>query len=106
MFLRGVVEREGDIAGIEAAARRITGVRGVENLLHMPGTPAPASRPKLICERACAPERRADAAAHRGKPCDVPAQTGTQTREQRVFASIRRYRLQRGAMEELTRRVD
>jgi len=52
VFLRGVVEREGDIAGIEAAARRITGVRGVENLLHMPGTPAPASRPKLIRERA------------------------------------------------------
>jgi hypothetical protein len=32
--------------------RGIAGVRGVENLLHLPGTPAPASRPKLVRERA------------------------------------------------------
>jgi hypothetical protein len=47
VFLRGVMDRQDDIERIEAATRRITGVRSVENLIHMPGTPAPASRPKL-----------------------------------------------------------
>src|SRR5215204_573045 len=47
VFLRGVMERREDIERMEAAARRIVGVRGVENLVHAPGTPAPASRPKL-----------------------------------------------------------
>lgn len=50
VFLRGVIDREEDIARIEAGTRRIAGVRNVENLLHMPGTPAPASRPKLLRE--------------------------------------------------------
>jgi osmotically-inducible protein OsmY len=52
VFLRGVVERAEDIARIEEAARRIPGVRDVENLLHMPGTPAPPSRPKRMREHA------------------------------------------------------
>jgi osmotically-inducible protein OsmY len=52
VFLRGVVERPEDIANVEAVAKRITGVRQVENLLHLPGTPAPASRPKLVRDRA------------------------------------------------------
>jgi hypothetical protein len=52
VFLRGVVERDEDIARVEAVAERITGVRHVENLLHLPGTPAPASRPKLVRDRA------------------------------------------------------
>ena len=47
VFLRGVVERAEDIQRMEAATREIDGVRGVENLVHTPGTPAPASRPKL-----------------------------------------------------------
>jgi hypothetical protein len=51
VFLRGVVERTDDIAGVEKLAREIGGVRGVENLLHLPGTPAPASRPKLVRQR-------------------------------------------------------
>jgi hypothetical protein len=51
VFLRGVVERPEDVANVEAVARRITGVRQVENLLHLPGTPAPASRPKLVRDR-------------------------------------------------------
>jgi len=50
VFLRGVVEREEEIARIGEAARAIDGVRDVENLLHVPGTPAPASRPKLVRE--------------------------------------------------------
>jgi BON domain len=51
VFLRGIVERAEDIANVEAVAKRISGVRHVENLLHLPGTPAPASRPKLVRER-------------------------------------------------------
>jgi hypothetical protein len=47
VFLRGVIERHEDVQSLEDATRRIAGVRGVENLLHPPGTPAPASRPKL-----------------------------------------------------------
>jgi hypothetical protein len=52
VFLRGVVERDEDVARVEEVAKQLTGVRGVENLLHLPGTPAPASRPKLVRERA------------------------------------------------------
>lgn len=47
VFLRGVMDRQEEIDRLEAAARRIAGVRSVENLIHMPGTPAPASRPKV-----------------------------------------------------------
>jgi hypothetical protein len=52
VFLRGVVERQDDIARVEAVAERIAGVRSVENLLHLRGTAAPASRPKLVRDRA------------------------------------------------------
>jgi hypothetical protein len=52
VFLRGAIERGDDIERLEAATRRITGVREVENLLHLPGTPAPASRSKLERNRA------------------------------------------------------
>jgi hypothetical protein len=55
VFLRGVIDREEDIARMEAGTRRIDGVRGVENLLHTRGTSAPASRPKL--ERDSSPRR-------------------------------------------------
>jgi hypothetical protein len=46
VFLRGVMERQEEIERIEVATRQIAGVREVENLIHLPGTPAPASRPK------------------------------------------------------------
>jgi hypothetical protein len=46
VFLRGVVDRQEDIDRIATAARQIAGVRAVENLIHLPGTSAPASRPK------------------------------------------------------------
>jgi osmotically-inducible protein OsmY len=46
VFLRGVVDRAEDIERIGAATREIAGVREVENLTHLRGTPAPASRPK------------------------------------------------------------
>src|SRR5215208_650859 len=51
VFLRGVIERQEDIQRLEAATRQIAGVQEVENLLHPPGTAAPASRPKLERER-------------------------------------------------------
>jgi BON domain len=40
--LRGQVPSAEVIAELERKARRIPGVRDVENLLHLPGTPAPA----------------------------------------------------------------
>src|SRR5687767_13677601 len=46
VFLRGVMDRQEDIARIVVAARQIEGVREVENLIHLPGTPAPPSHPK------------------------------------------------------------
>ena len=52
VFLRGMVEAETTIREIEHAARRVPGVRDVENLLHPPGTPAPASRPRSVREGA------------------------------------------------------
>jgi hypothetical protein len=47
VFLRGTVDRQEDIDRLGADAREIDGVREVENLLHLHGTPAPTSRTKL-----------------------------------------------------------
>jgi len=47
VFLRGTPEHQEDIERLGQAARAIAGVRDVENLLHAPGTPAPAGRSKL-----------------------------------------------------------
>jgi hypothetical protein len=52
VFLRGVMERQEDIDRMGEEARRIGGVRAVENLIHQPGTPAPASRSRLERQRA------------------------------------------------------
>jgi BON domain len=41
VFLRGQVDRPELIHELEEAVRNVPGVRGVENLLHLPGTPAP-----------------------------------------------------------------
>ena len=51
VFVRGVVERQDDIERVAAEARRVDGVRDVENLVHLRGTPAPASRSKLERKR-------------------------------------------------------
>jgi hypothetical protein len=48
VFLRGVLDRQEDIDSIGAATRQISGVRQVENLIHLPGTPAPASQPRSL----------------------------------------------------------
>ena len=52
VFLRGVMERQEDIDRMGEEARRIEGVRAVENLLHTAGTRAPAGRSKLERQRA------------------------------------------------------
>ena len=52
VFLRGVMERQEDIERMGEEAQRSEGVRAVENLVHRPGTPAPASRSKLERQRA------------------------------------------------------
>ena len=41
--LRGEIEEPGMIEDLEKAARKVAGVKGVENLLHAPGTPAPTT---------------------------------------------------------------
>jgi osmotically-inducible protein OsmY len=41
VFLRGQVEDESLIEALGKSAKKIQGVRDVENLLHTPGTPAP-----------------------------------------------------------------
>ena len=52
VFLRGVVDDTETIAAIEQAARRVRDVTGIENLLHTPGTPSPASRPRSVRDHA------------------------------------------------------
>jgi osmotically-inducible protein OsmY len=44
VFLRGQVESPELIDDLEQAVRAVAGVRSVENLLHLPGTPAPRPR--------------------------------------------------------------
>lgn len=44
VVLRGELDRPEQINAVEAATRKISGVLDVENLLHLPGTPAPNKR--------------------------------------------------------------
>jgi osmotically-inducible protein OsmY len=44
VFLRGEVERPEIIKDLEGRARKVQGVREVENLLHLPGSPAPTKQ--------------------------------------------------------------
>jgi osmotically-inducible protein OsmY len=46
-YLRGEVPAEW-IDRLAADARRVDGISGVKNLLHTPGTPAPASEPRFL----------------------------------------------------------
>ena len=41
VVLRGELDRPEQIRDLEGAARHVKGVRGVRNLLHLHGTPAP-----------------------------------------------------------------
>jgi osmotically-inducible protein OsmY len=42
-YLRGTVSDESWIARLADDAKKVDGIKGVENLLHRPGTPAPAA---------------------------------------------------------------
>jgi hypothetical protein len=46
VFLRGEVERPEIIKDLEGRARKVQGVREVENLLHLPGSPSPTAKGK------------------------------------------------------------
>jgi osmotically-inducible protein OsmY len=53
VHLRGMVADEGWIARLADEAEKVDGVKGVKNLLHRPGTPAPAAEPRgTVTERA------------------------------------------------------
>ena len=52
VVLRGQVERPDQVRRLEKAVRKVDGVVDVENLLHLPGTPAPASRGQVRAGRA------------------------------------------------------
>ncbi|MDQ3890438.1 MAG: BON domain-containing protein [Actinomycetota bacterium] len=43
VYLRGELEQPDMIRALENKARKVSGVRDVENLLHTPGTPAPTT---------------------------------------------------------------
>jgi len=52
VHLRGMVADEGWIARLADEAEKVDGVKGVKNLLHRPGTPAPAAEPRgAVTER-------------------------------------------------------
>jgi hypothetical protein len=46
VFLRGTAKNPAQVKSIEAKARTVPEVRDVENLLHLPKTPARASKPR------------------------------------------------------------
>jgi osmotically-inducible protein OsmY len=52
VYLRGMVADESWIERLADGAKKVDGVKGVKNLLHRPGTPAPAAEPRgAISER-------------------------------------------------------
>jgi osmotically-inducible protein OsmY len=46
VYLRGTVADEAWITRLADGAKKVDGVKGVKNLLHQPGTPAPAAEPR------------------------------------------------------------
>ena len=44
VFLRGTVRDKSQVAELERGARSVDGVKDVQNLLHLPGEPAPAKK--------------------------------------------------------------
>ena len=47
-YLRGEVSSQDWIDRLGKGARRVQGIDGVKNLLHAPGTPAPAAEPRSV----------------------------------------------------------
>jgi BON domain-containing protein len=50
VYLRGVIADEAWIERLGDGAKKVDGVKGVKNLLHRPGTPAPAAGPRGAVE--------------------------------------------------------
>ena len=46
VYLRGMIDDESWIERLADGAGKVDGVKGVKNLLHRPGTPAPAAEPR------------------------------------------------------------
>ena len=46
VYLRGMVADQAWIERLADEAKKVDGVKGVKNLLHRPGTPAPAAEPR------------------------------------------------------------
>jgi osmotically-inducible protein OsmY len=46
VYLRGTVDDDTWIDRLGDGAKKVDGVKGVKNLLHRPGTPAPAAEPR------------------------------------------------------------
>jgi osmotically-inducible protein OsmY len=46
VYLRGMISDEQWIERLADEAKKVDGVKGVKNLLHRPGTPAPAAEPR------------------------------------------------------------
>jgi hypothetical protein len=63
VVLRGQVERPEDVVRIEDAVRRIPDVIDVQNMLHLPGEPAPNKAEAISTEHAPAPARPSKAKA-------------------------------------------
>ena len=50
VYLRGTVADEAWIERLADEAKKVNGIKGVKNLLHRPGTPAPAAEPRGAIE--------------------------------------------------------
>ena len=60
IIVRGQVEDAGQMRNIERAIRRVRGVREVENLLHLPGTPAPNKADAIAANHTSITAQRGD----------------------------------------------
>ena len=50
VYLRGEIADESWIARLGEEAGKVVGIKGVQNLLHTPGTPAPAAEPRGVAQ--------------------------------------------------------
>jgi|SRR5919202_4112535 osmotically-inducible protein OsmY len=50
VYLRGEIADESWIARLGEEAGKVDGIKGVQNLLHTPGTPAPAAEPRGVAQ--------------------------------------------------------
>jgi BON domain-containing protein len=50
VYLRGTIADEGWIDRLGDGAKKVDGVKGVNNLLHRPGTPTPAAEPRAAVQ--------------------------------------------------------